>query len=89
MVCVVVSADRHPPLNATVAEFGARVRARREALGLTQEQAAERIGVHFTNLGLIERGRRSARTETIARIAAGLDTTVGALMDDLPLAAPE
>lgn len=73
-----------PPINAAVAEFGVRVRARREELGWSQEVAADHIGVHFTYLGLVERGRQSARIENILKLAAGLQTTPGALLDDLP-----
>ncbi|WP_440713423.1 helix-turn-helix domain-containing protein [Gordonia sp. FQ] len=75
-----------PPLNALVAELGERVRARREELGWSQEQAAEHIGIHWTQLGRVERGQRSSRVESVVKIAAGLRTTPGALLDGLPLA---
>lgn len=76
-------AEYKPPLNSTLEAFGARVRARRHELGLSQEAAAERIGVHFTYLGQVERGQRSARVENIVKLAAGLDTTPGYLLDGL------
>ncbi|NMO02532.1 helix-turn-helix transcriptional regulator [Gordonia sp. TBRC 11910] len=76
-------ADRKPATNATLAAFGDRVRQQRESLGLTQEGAAEAIGVHWTYLGQVERGQRSARVENILKIAHGLRTTPGALLDDL------
>ncbi|MCD7049257.1 helix-turn-helix domain-containing protein [Rhodococcus sp. BH2-1] len=74
-----------PPLNPTLASFGARVRARRVELGWSQEVAAQHIGIHFTHLGQVERGQRSARIENILKIAAGLQTTPGALLDGLPV----
>lgn len=72
-----------PPINATVAAFGARVRERRLALGWSQEVAAAHIGIHFTHLGQIERGQRSSRIENILKVAAGLQTTPGALLDGI------
>lgn len=78
-----MSATPKPPLNATLAAFGARVRARRQELGLSQEAAAEQIGVHWTYLGQVERGQRSARVENILKLAAGLQTTPGQLLDGL------
>ena len=72
-----------PPLNATLAAFGARVRARRMELGWSQEVAAQHIGIHFTHLGQVERGQRSSRIENILKLAAGLRTTPGALLDGL------
>lgn len=83
-----MSAKFKPPKNAVLAGFGERVRARREELGLTQEAAAERIGCHWTYLGQIERGQRSARVENVVILAAGLDTTPGQLMDGLPPTPP-
>jgi DNA-binding XRE family transcriptional regulator len=53
-------ATSKPPLSATLAAFGARVRARRLELGWSQEDAAHEIGVHWTYLGQVERGQRSA-----------------------------
>lgn len=73
-----------PPLNPTLKAFGERVRARRLELGWSQEVAAHEIGVHWTHLGQVERGQRSARVENVLKFAAGLRTTPGALLDGLP-----
>lgn len=72
-----------PALNPILVEFGRRIRARREQLGLSQEAAALEIGIHWTQLGKVERGQRSVRVENIVKIAAGLGTTPGALLDGL------
>ncbi|NDK91296.1 helix-turn-helix transcriptional regulator [Gordonia desulfuricans] len=77
-------ADAKPPHNATLAAFGERVRARRHELGWSQEVAADHIGIHWTHLGQVERGQRSSRIENVLKIAAGLDTTPGRLLDGLP-----
>lgn len=43
-----------------------------------------RCGIHWTQLGKVERGQRSLRLETILKIAAGLDIDAGALVTGLP-----
>jgi ribosome-binding protein aMBF1 (putative translation factor) len=74
-----------PPLNETTRVFGDRVRNRRLALGLSQEAAAARCGIHWTQLGKVERGQRSLRLETIIKIADGLGVDAGDLVSKLPL----
>lgn len=71
-------------LNDTTRVFGERVRQRRLDLGLSQEAAAVRCGIHWTQLGKVERGQRSLRLETIVKIAAGLDVDPGKLVAGLP-----
>jgi transcriptional regulator with XRE-family HTH domain len=75
-------------LNETTRVFGERVRDRRAELGISQETAADRIGIHWSALGKIERGQRSLRLETITKIAAGLSIDPGTLVAGLP-APPE
>ncbi len=74
-----------PALNETTRVFGERVRERRQELGLSQEAAAVRCGIHWTQLGKVERGQRSLRLETIVKIAAGLDIDAGRLVAKLPV----
>ena len=71
-------------LNETTRVFGERVRARRVELGLSQEAAAVRCAIHWTQLGKVERGQRSLRLETIVKIAGGLDVDPGELVRALP-----
>ena len=59
------------------------MRQRREELGLTQEAAAERMGLHWTYLGQVERGRRNVSLHNIVRIAAGLEVDASQLMKRL------
>jgi ribosome-binding protein aMBF1 (putative translation factor) len=73
-----------PALNETTRVFGERVRDRRVALGLSQEAAAVRCGIHWTQLGKVERGQRSLRLETIVKIADGLEIDAGDLVSHLP-----
>lgn len=71
-------------LNETTRVFGERVRQRRLELELSQEAAAVRCGIHWTQLGKVERGQRSLRLETIVKIAAGLDVDPAKLVGGLP-----
>jgi len=74
-----------PALNETTRVFGERVRDRRQSLGLSQEAAAVRCGIHWTQLGKVERGQRSLRLETIVKIADGLATDAGEFVSGLPV----
>ena len=60
------------PISPAAAELGARVRARRQALGFSQEALAREIGVHWTFLGQVERGQRNLSLHNLLKIAAGL-----------------
>ena len=53
--------------------MGARMRARRNELGLSLEEAAPLCGVHWSALGALERGQRNPSVLTLLRIARGLD----------------
>lgn len=81
---IVAEDELKPALNETTRVFGERVRDRRTALGLSQEAAAVRCGIHWTQLGKVERGQRSLRLETIVKIADGLDIDAGELVSRLP-----
>ena len=86
MWLVIMPDDRSKPaLNETTRVFGERVRDRRLALGLSQEAAAVRCGIHWTQLGKVERGQRSLRLETIVKIAQGLEIDPGKLVSKLPV----
>jgi transcriptional regulator with XRE-family HTH domain len=59
--------------------FGYAVKARREELGLTQEELAERAGIHRTYLSDVERGARNLSLVNIERLAAALALTMAEL----------
>lgn len=63
-----------PDLNHLLA---ANLRRLRIKLGLSQEEFAERCGLHRTYIGAIERGERNVTLKTLAHIAESLG--VGAL----------
>jgi transcriptional regulator with XRE-family HTH domain len=58
--------------SAIVRLFGAHLRKLRERCGLTQEELAARAGLHVTHISLLEHGKRSARLETLERLAKAL-----------------
>ncbi|MFC0713677.1 helix-turn-helix domain-containing protein [Cellulomonas biazotea] len=61
--------------------FGARLRAMREARGLTQEGFAHDVGLHRTYVGSVERGERNVSLDAIWRLAEGLGTTPAAFFE--------
>ena len=51
---------------------GRRIRARREALGLTQEQLGRKCALHRTFIGSVERGERNVSILNLREIARQL-----------------
>ncbi|MEA3075277.1 MAG: hypothetical protein QOF60_185 [Actinomycetota bacterium] len=54
-------------------ELGRRVRAFREALGLSQEALGERCGLHRAYVGHVERCEVNPSVINLLRLAAGLE----------------
>lgn len=61
--------------------FGGVIRDLRLARGLTQEELAQRAGIHPTYLGGIERGERNVGLENILKIARALGHRPGTLFE--------
>lgn len=59
--------------------FGFVLKDRREALGLTQEELAERAGIHRTYLSDVERGTRNISLLNIERLSLALEMTISEL----------
>lgn len=53
--------------------LGRRIRAAREATGVSQAALAQRLGMLRTNYARIEHGRSNLTIDTLLRIADGLD----------------
>ncbi|WP_101785316.1 helix-turn-helix domain-containing protein [Nonomuraea indica] len=64
--------------------FGRRVAERREKLGLTRGQLAERAGVEEAYVGYLEEQSESAVREAATRLASALDTTTAHLLGEAP-----
>lgn len=56
-----------------VAIFATNVRRRRLELDLSQEELAERAGVHRTYVGMLERGEKNVTIYNIDRLAGALE----------------
>ncbi|WP_425488976.1 helix-turn-helix domain-containing protein [Mycobacterium vicinigordonae] len=54
---------------------------------MSQERASEIVGVHWTYLGQVERGRRNLSLHNILKIAQGLQIDAGELVSGLPVLA--
>ena len=61
--------------------FGKHVRERRLALGLTQQELADRAGLHRSYIGEIELGRRNVTLKSAAKIAKVLQVDVASLLE--------
>ena len=72
-----------PPISPAAGEFGARVRARRQQLGLSQEALADQSELHWTFIGQVERGQRNLSLHNILRVARALDVDPGDLVRGL------
>lgn len=71
------------PISPAAAEFGARVRQRRQELGKTLEQLAADSEVHWSFLGQVERGRRNLTLHNILKVAVALGVDPGDLVRGL------
>jgi len=56
------------------------VREKRAALALSQEELAERAGVHRTYIGMIERAEKNITLGNIEKIAKALNVPLDKLM---------
>jgi transcriptional regulator with XRE-family HTH domain len=65
--------------------FGSNVRRIRKSLGLSQEELAEKIGIHRTYIGSIERGERNISLNNIIAIAQALNTPIAKLFEGIKI----
>jgi transcriptional regulator with XRE-family HTH domain len=63
--------------------FGAAVRTLRRSRGWSQEEFADRVGLHRTYVGDVERGERNLGLLNIGRFADALDLPLSALMAEV------
>ncbi|WP_316902413.1 helix-turn-helix domain-containing protein [Ralstonia edaphi] len=64
-----------------VTVFAENIRRRRLALGLSQEELAERAGVHRTYVGMLERAEKNVTIYNIERLAVALNVTPASLLE--------
>jgi transcriptional regulator with XRE-family HTH domain len=63
-------------------DVGARIRARRVFLGLSQTKLANALGLTFQQVQKYERGDNRVSASTLVRVAQALDTSVAALVGE-------
>lgn len=68
--------DRDPIL----VSFGLAIQKRRREMGISQEEAAERVGIHRTYFADVERGARNIGIKNMVAIARGLEVTPSDLL---------
>ena len=64
-------------------QFARNLRRRRKAAGLSQQQLADRTGLHPTEISRLERAVREPRLGTMLRLARGLDIGIEKLVTDI------
>jgi transcriptional regulator with XRE-family HTH domain len=67
-------------------ELGGRIRDRRKALGLTQEELAAKADIDRSYIGGVERGERNLTFQMLCSICEALTCDVAALTKGLPRA---
>src|ERR1700687_39784 len=65
---------------ATAAEVGARIRDLRERAEMQSQQLAAKVGIDPSAMSNIERGKRSVKTDELARIADALGVSPLAIL---------
>lgn len=68
--------------NSITRAFGLRVRESRLSKGISQEQLAERCGLHRTFIGRIERGETNLTLLNIHKVARGLGVSPSTLIEE-------
>lgn len=61
--------------------FGRRVRAVREERGFSQEELAERAGMHRTYVSSLERGQRNVGLDNVHALARALEVAPATLFE--------
>lgn len=62
-------------------DLATNLKAARKRLKLTQEQVAERSGVHATEVSRIEGGKRDPQVSTVVKLAEALELRPGQLLE--------
>ena len=62
-------------------EFGQRIRQLRLDKGWSQEDLADRAGLHRTYIGMVERGERNISLRNIAVLASALEMQISELFE--------
>jgi transcriptional regulator with XRE-family HTH domain len=63
--------------------FGDNLRRARKRSGLSQEDLGARANLHRTAIGLLERGARTPRIDTLIKLARALPSEIDDLLDGI------
>lgn len=63
--------------------FSANVRRHRKLADISQGELATRASLHLTAVGMIERGTRLPRVDTVAKLAGALEVEPGELFEGI------
>ena len=75
---------------AVAERFGENLRRVRRREDLSQEKLARRASLHRTEIGLLEKGERVCRIDTLIRLAGAMAVPPGELLDGIDwVPAPE
>src|SRR5919197_1211460 len=75
---------RLPRPGAIDRHIGARIRQRREQLGLSQQELAELVGVSVPTLGRYEEGSLRIGAARLGAVSKALKTTIPYFFEDVP-----
>lgn len=75
--------DRKTRSREVAVRLGDNLRRARRRVGLSQEQVAIRASLHRTEVGLLERGGRVARVDTLIQIAGAMSVAPSELLDGI------
>ena len=70
-------------MRAILSALGSRIRELREERHWSQEEFADRCGLHRTAMGFLERAERIPRLDTLLTISKGFGITVSELLEGL------
>src|SRR6188508_3072641 len=61
--------------------FGTAIKGKRSELGISQEELADRAGLHRTYVSDVERGARNLSLESIEKLAHALELSISGLFE--------
>jgi len=67
-------------MDAIAAQFAENLMSARRRAGLSQEELGFRSSLHRTEIGALERGSRTARIDTVIKLAGALSIAPGDLL---------
>ncbi len=67
------------------AEVGSRIRYHRKERKLSQEELAERSGLHPSYIGQLERGIKKPTIDSLYKITKGMDMSISDFLKDLEI----